>query len=215
MSWSKKTKLNDYEKIMSEFKSDIVNNKTTEQYNDINKGYKAIKKYYEDKYKNEEFDIKIEKIRIERNLGIHHNDMTSFGLTYFVTIIGVIFYFVFQFIINAFDKYNNSLKMVATVFFLGGMFYTVMSVVGKEITKDKPRNLMLNISLKVLKDIEKEEVKKLDIQQRIEQYANVQDEVAATSDIIIDNDQNDKEAKSSGKYIKGFINIIINKRYSK
>ena len=74
---------------------------------------------------------------------------------------------------------------------------------------------MLYISLKVLDDIEKEEAKKLDILQRIEQYHNVKDEFAATSDSIIDNNQKDREVKGSGKYIKGFINIIIKKRFSK
>ncbi|MBW9170764.1 hypothetical protein K2F43_06030 [Clostridium estertheticum] len=174
MSWTRKKKLSDYQKAISEFNSDMKSTKTTEQYDNINKIYKQIKKYYEAKRINEDFDMNIEKIRIQRNLGVHPNNFMSFGIACYIAIIGTIFYFMIQITISYLDKYGNEIiKFGISLFFLVLLFKTISSTFGKEIIKDKPRNLMMNISIKVLDDIEKEvaeEVDRLEKQQRIEQY---------------------------------------------
>lgn len=192
----KKDKESDYVKILAEFNSDMCNIKTANQYYNIKKSYRYIKTYYENKIKNKDFDINIEKFRVERNLGIQPNKMLSFSIDYYVAFIGIIFYFIFQSLIVYFDKYSKEIGMVIAS--LLAILYLIARTIGKDIIRDKPRNLMLNISLRVLEDLEKEitEVKFNKINQI------TQDEVAVT---------NIKDAGNDNpklKITKWFLNFI-------
>ncbi|MBZ9635510.1 hypothetical protein [Clostridium sp. FP1] len=152
----RKNKLSDYDKIISKFNSDISNKGTIIQYNNIDKVYNYIKKYYIKKKKQERFSISMEKIRIKDNLGMHPNNLTSSSLAYYIAVIGSIFYFTFQCVINYLNSFinNEATKFGLTLLFLFAMILFVSYIIGKDILKGKPRNLMLNISLKVLEDIE-------------------------------------------------------------
>jgi len=164
---NKKNRENGYQKIMREFNFDMNTIKTTNQHNHIKKAYSDIKVYYEEKNKDEDFDMKSEKIRIAQNIKVHPNNIITKLL-------------------------RKSSKKVAC------------------------RNLMLNISLRVLEDLE-EAIDKLEMRQWIlenfndrdlskRKFINAQDEVAATS--ICDDAANKKSAINL-RFINGFINIVF------
>lgn len=175
-------KLSKYEKIINKFNADMENAKTTEQYDNINKAFTYIKTYYEEKNKNNEFSIKAEKIRIEDNIGIHASNIISFSMAYYIAIIGSLFYFMFELVINAFNKYNNEINGGLTIVFLLTMLFFSSYIIGEGLKKEGLRNLRLNISLKVLDNIEneifeerktaKEQAGKLERQQGIEESLN-------------------------------------------
>ena len=149
-------KLSKYEKIINKFNVDMENTKTIEQYDNINKAFTYIKTYYEAKNKNKEFSIKAEKIRIEDNIGIHASNIISFSMAYYIAIIGSLFYFMFELVINAFNKYNDEINVGLTIFFLLTILFFSSYIIGESLKKEGLRNLRLNISLKVLDNIEKE-----------------------------------------------------------
>ncbi len=153
MIWTRKKKLSDYQKAISEFNSDMKSTKTSEQYNNINKTYQDIKTYYEAKINKKDIDINIEKIIIERNIGIHHNDVIALSLASYIAVLGSAFYFLIQQTIITFSTSNNEINFGLTFVFLLGVLCITSHNVEKNIKKENPRNLMLNISLKVLDDI--------------------------------------------------------------
>ena len=154
MFWNQNN-LNEYEKIIKEFNNDIYSTKTIDKYNNIHKAYAAIKKHYEGKIRNKDLDIKSERIRIEQNLGMKSNNIITFSISYYIAIIGTIFYFIFQTLLNNFDIYSKEIRLWVSLAFLIGMLCYVTIFIGNGMEKYKPRNLMLVISLKVLEDIEK------------------------------------------------------------
>ena len=178
----RKVKFSKYEKIINKFNVDMEDTKTIEQYDNINKAYMYIKIYYEKKNKDNKFSIKAEKIRIEENIGSNGSNIISFGMAYYIAIIGSLFYFMFELVITAFNKYSNEINVGLTIVFLLTMLFFSSYIIGEGIKKEGLRNLRLNISLKVLENIEKEiddeqirekeKVGKLEIQQRSEEYLN-------------------------------------------
>ena len=178
----RKVKFSKYEKIINKFNVEMEDAKTTEQYDNINKVFTYIKIYYEKKNKDKKFSIKAEKIRIEDNIGSNASSIISFSMAYYIAIIGSLFYFMFELVITAFNKYSNEINVGLTIAFLLTMLFFSSYIIGEGIKKEGLRNLRLNISLKVLENIEKEiadeqkrekeEVGKLEIQRRIEEHLN-------------------------------------------
>ncbi|MBU3182940.1 hypothetical protein [Clostridium psychrophilum] len=178
----RKIKLSKYEKIINKFNVDMEDTKTIEQYDNINKAFMYIRIYYEKKNKDKKFSIKAEKIRIEENIGSNGSNIISFGMAYYIAIIGSLFYTMFELVITAFNKYSNEINVGLTIVFLLTMLFFSSYIIGEGIKKEGLRNLRLNISLKVLENIEKEiddeqkrekeKVGKLEIQQRSEEHLN-------------------------------------------
>ena len=200
-----KDKISEYDKIIGEFNIDRASLEVSKQYEEILNVYKDIKTYYKDCFKNDQIDIKIEKIRIEKAIGKHPNSGASFTMSYYVTIAGSIFYFMIQNIISIFDKYSKVLNVIGSSIFLLIMLYYVTTIVGKDLRKDKSRNLMLNISLQVLEDIEKE------IDQCNNNTYYAEDEIAATVENEKDNNGNKIDDHRQNQ-INGLINIVFNKK---
>lgn len=184
MRWFKKKTpiLNIYEKMINEFNLDINDIKTIEYNNHINKTYRDIKKYYEERIKDKSFNISSEKIIVEQDLGIIPNNVRSMSLTFFVAVVGTIFYFVIQIVLKLFDKYSDVANFYLSLAFLFLMILYLGATLGKDIKKDNPRNLMLYISLQVLKDIEKEMEYKASIKSTQEEIALTELEEDKTKD---------------------------------
>lgn len=177
----KKIELTNYQKVMNVFKSDN-NSDATKSCGNINKIYIEVREYYINKRRKEKFDIKIEKIRIEQNLGSFFNNFTAYNMAFYIAVFGSLFYFMIQTILSYIDTGNKIFDSVLSLMVLLGFLFFITKEIDKSIQKDKPRNFMLNISLKVLEDIEnedanklsksKEDADKLEKQQRLEQYIN-------------------------------------------
>ena len=176
--------------------------------------------------------MKIEQLRIKTSLENHSSKFTVIIFSYYIAIVGSAFYLVFQSILSAFDKYSKGLNIVISMIYLLAMLYYITSAFRKGWKNNISKNLMLNLSLQVLQDIEKEQVKvneeavKLENRKWIEQnfnkgklfkqkFIDTQNEVAAT-EIKSNEDENKKLYKNPKNIgdLNGFINIVFYKKFS-
>ena len=189
-----KDKRNLNEKVMDEFNLDNSAD-ATKGYNNIKKAYEDIEKFYRAKIKNEDFDIKIEKIRIENKLGKYETKISKLGFSYIIMIFGNIFYFMLQSIFQ-YMNYNRTLNLILDFISLISILIIVLRSVGKDVNKENPKGIMLNVSLKVLDELKKEN-------------PNLKNnEVAATSEDEIGKKNNRRD----DRVIKGLINIVTVKK---
>ena len=150
--------------------------------------------------------IKFEKYRVENNKFSIETNTNGFLINIFCLLITII--------IACFISLNGITDGLKIAIML--MYALLILILANLNFKDNINVRIYDLAFKVLEDIEVEFIEKLEEQQRIEQHLIAQDQVAATSnDRIIDNTQNDKTSKGNGKCVKGFINIIINKRICK
>ncbi|SMC19357.1 hypothetical protein SAMN02745134_00808 [Clostridium acidisoli DSM 12555] len=188
----KKPNKNIYDKVMDEFNSDNIT-EADKSYSNIKKIYDEIKEFYKNKINNEEMNIKFEKIRIEEKLGKYSTDITEFGVSYFIVIFGNIFYFMIQDIFQ-YWSFNRTINFALNFVTLAIFLVVTMKSIGKDLKKESPKGLMLNISLKVLDELENEinEMNKLS-SQKVEDTLDEQ--------VKIDNISNDV------KQIREFLGI--------
>lgn len=191
----KKPNKNIYDKVMDEFNSDNIT-EADKSYSNIKKIYDEIKEFYKNKINNEEMNIKFEKIRIEEKLGKYSTDITEFGVSYFIVIFGNIFYFMIQDIFQYWN-FNRTINFALNFITLAIFLVVTMKSIGKDLKKESPKGLMLNISLKVLDELECAYKNNRDNNLSIQ-------EVAATEQDNI----NKKNNRKDDRVIKGFINIV-------
>ncbi|MBM7869254.1 hypothetical protein JOC70_000723 [Clostridium pascui] len=148
---------NYYEKLKNEFTS-YTNEVSLKEYNDIEKIYNDIREYYKEKIKNKEINLSVEKIRLERSLGKHSGAGFSYSIAFIIAIAGGIFSSIIQQIIKIVEMENNfkTSGIVISIFVLLGVYLYAIFALGKDLNKYKPRDVMLNISLKVIEELEKE-----------------------------------------------------------
>ncbi|EGT5618958.1 hypothetical protein BUL45_07715 [Clostridium perfringens] len=141
-----KSKFDIYKQIFDEYQSDKVKNE------DIKKLYVYIKNKYIKKLKKGELDLRIERIRIEEELNKSNSKYTDkdeklrvmIGTLYLTVTINL----VLEFLKTNFDsKYSFGLGLLFVVYIL----YKIDKIIRKN--KNKEKDLVNKISLKVLDDI--------------------------------------------------------------
>jgi hypothetical protein len=81
--WEKETQ---HEKIMKELNK-LEKGDYDQAYKESEAIYESVKKHYLRKIKSPGFDIKIEKIRLEQNLGMHNSVATTSSINYYGAIL--------------------------------------------------------------------------------------------------------------------------------
>lgn len=170
MIWKKKKNKYDIKKYEREIKEFSNYNNEYSFYNEL---YEKVKFHYIEKIERGTIDIKIEKIRLESYMGKHLSMSMNFILYYFIAIFGGIFTVTIQEAVKIFKYSSPPINTIILFIVLAVIIY----VVDKNVKKDKPKDVIAFVSLKVLEDIEKEYV----VLKELENIRN-HDEVAATLD---------------------------------
>lgn len=166
---NKKKKMSFYELVMEEFEKD----KERSESGKIKCIHHEIKEYYKEQVSTKKIDIKIEKIRLEKLTGKYNSELVKYNISFYIALMCAIFPLYFQELFRT-TKFNNP---VIILFILCSIIFVLIYFFSKESDKDKPKSLMLNLSLKVLEELE-EELKETD--------DGVVDEVAITQDNKLD-----------------------------
>ncbi|MBC2579978.1 hypothetical protein [Clostridium sp. DJ247] len=180
-----------YKRVVSEFLKDKNYNK--EQYKNIRKIYKDITEYYDNRIKEDkDFDVKIEKLRLERNFGKQVGIATNYNIAFYIAILCPLVVLILQ---ESLDNFKSSYKFIGIIGIVIMIFVLVFMFM-RESDKVNPRELMILISLKVLEDMEKQNQSKNNLPI---------DEVAATID---DNIEKDIVSKRNNRGMGWILNII-------
>lgn len=142
---------NNSNKIIDEFNK-YNSPKELEKYEELKNVYSKIRAYYEAKVINNEVDLKIEKIRLERNLGKQLGASITYIIAFGISILGALM----SVLIQETLKIVNSHYWILTFLVIGALYFFIMRSIGNEAEKARPRDIMLNISLKVVEELEKE-----------------------------------------------------------
>ncbi|KZL88782.1 hypothetical protein [Clostridium magnum] len=148
---SKKVIESDEKKSIREF-DDYFKLYQEKESKEVEELYTHIKESYKLRFKDNQIKIKIEKINLERNIGKYQGALRKHGLTFLIGILGVMIQLLLPEFLKMFGINNSSLNFA--VMFICLIFF--MSAVGKDFDKERPKDLMKFIALKVLEDIEKE-----------------------------------------------------------
>ncbi|MCY6370766.1 hypothetical protein [Clostridium ganghwense] len=165
----KKTKKTQLEECLEEFNKYIHSEDKTKEYMGLSEVYTQIKECYTEKIKNNQIDIKIEKIQLEKRLGRYNGAASNYDIMLFISIIAAMFSLYFNVYFNAVKVWNFKENIWVSTIFLVVLTLIIIKAFSKDIDKDKPKDIMYHISLKVLKDIEEEQIKK-EKMENIKQY---------------------------------------------
>ncbi|WP_160678737.1 hypothetical protein [Clostridium sp. C8-1-8] len=154
----KKNEAFDYNKYISEFidfKDSIDKNN---EYVALNNLYSEIYKFYKGRMQENDFDISIERILLEKRAGKYNGEKykanISIMLGFFCALTPVY--------IQGFVELNPSNKAIIYILSTLVAFGVVYRELSKSVDSDKGKDVVYNVSLKVLSCIEKEiELKKV------------------------------------------------------
>lgn len=136
-----------YEKGISYFR-EMINSD-----NNISKLYKNIKSVYKSKLMKGTLNIKYEKLKIQERQGKLKGSGEDFQFSYFVSIFAVLFTFLFQ---SLFNEAKYIVPVAVAV-----ILVVLISEIIKRTKLNRSINMTLAISLMVLEELEKEQVKSL------------------------------------------------------
>lgn len=161
-----------YKSIISEFLKD--KNYSNDQYESISKIYMDIRDYYCNKLKEDSnFNIKVEKLRLERNFGKHTSGLTNFNIAFYIAFGSALIIILLQELIKTFTSNYKYAGVIGIAIIM--ISFVLMFI--RESNKTNPKEVMILISLNVLEDIEKEinenkarEEKKVNREKAIEEF---------------------------------------------
>ncbi|ERI91028.1 hypothetical protein HMPREF1982_03393 [Clostridiales bacterium oral taxon 876 str. F0540] len=182
-----KKNMSNYLKIIDESLND------SDEYNYYNLLYNSIKERYLEKIKNQELDIKVEKIRLKSKSGGYSGSVTSFSVNLIILALTI---FMTGFI-QAYSVSDYKYKFAVIIAISIAFYIIILNVISKDALKRK--DYISAICLDVLDNIEHE----------MKYVANSQianDEVAAT----IETDESSKQVKPSSNQTNGNWNVEIN-----
>ncbi|MBC2580823.1 hypothetical protein [Clostridium sp. DJ247] len=183
-----------YKRVASEFLKDKNYNKV--QYENIRKIYKDIAEYYNNRIKEDkDFDIKIEKLRLERNFGKQVGIATNYNIAFYIAILCPLVVLIVQ---ESLENFKSNYKFIGIIGVIIMIFVLVFMFM-RESDKVNPRELMILLSLEVLDDMEKQNQSKSN---------SSFDEVAATRDEVIEKDIVSKRNNRGMGWILNIIPII-------
>lgn len=133
-------------------------------YNNVLNVYNHIKSVYKNKIENKEIDITIEKIRLEKNVGKYQSSATKNSTAIITGMICVFIQFAIIDGMKILGVQNDIIKYFLTYVVL----FWFLNYMGKDTSKSKPNDIMINISLKVLDELEKEDSKQNVKQEELE-----------------------------------------------
>lgn len=142
----------DKNKLLLEFNKYINDENKHNRYNHIQELYLKAREHYNKKIKDKDFDIKIEKIKIEKKLGNYSGIMSKSNEAIFVGI----FSGVFPLFIERIGLFDEGGNMIRTMLYFFYVLILVAFTFGPTIKKDSTKDAMLYICLNVLNEIEKE-----------------------------------------------------------
>lgn len=141
----------DIEKGIKEF-NDYFQSTQERENKEIDDLYNHIREAYRIKFNNDEIKIKIEKMNIERNIGRYQGALRKNGLTLFIGILGIMI----QLMLPEFLRMLNINNPAVNFIIMGIFIVWFISNIGKDFDKQRPRDLMNFVALKVLDDMENE-----------------------------------------------------------
>lgn len=141
------------EKILEEFNNGSISY-NMKDYNDVKEVYDEIKKEYELKISKNEIEIKYEKIRLEKNLEKYNGDEIKDDASLYIAIIAAV-------LTSAIQEVLKDIAIWAHLLIIVGVIFGVTYFVSKSINRIRPIDEMKYISLKVLDDIEKNGIDKV------------------------------------------------------
>lgn len=170
MSWIKKKEkikeINIFKECSKAFEKETSMDTDDKKYQEARELYSEIRKYYLAKYKKDEYYLKVEKVRLEQQLGKYTSDIVNHNINLYIGIFSALVALLMESIgifdvikISAFsDDINSSLNnLLKVVTFLVILFSLIYSITSDKTTKSQNEKVILgNIKLKVLEDIEKE-----------------------------------------------------------
>lgn len=144
------------EELMKEF--DVLHNiEGVNEYKNIKDTYYKLKEFYKKKIKHKEIETQIEKIRLEKKLGRYEGKVIQFNSAFVCAFCSSILIVIIQVMLQIYNNKNSALiGELFTLFTLLILFIYIIYDFTKDSTKQKPKDLIIFISLKVLDDIEKE-----------------------------------------------------------
>ena len=148
--FGKKNK-NSYDKILKQF-NQYNSAEELKKYDELKSVYEEIRRFYEKKFNDNAIELKIEKIRIERNLGKQFGVSIGYIITFGISIMGAIISISIQETLKNISPHYWILNFIVII----SLYFLIMSSIGKEAEKARPRDIMLNISLRVIEELEKE-----------------------------------------------------------
>ncbi len=120
-------------------------------YNNFNSLYNHILGFYLLKIKNDKMDIKIEKMIIEKRIGKYSSESSKFSITFLIGIASALL----PLYIQSFVELNNRNKAVVMLCLVCFSFFMIVKSIGKDINHDKDKDIVYNVSIKVLEELDK------------------------------------------------------------
>lgn len=141
-----------YNKYFEEFLRFKDSKDRENEYEAMSMLYTQVYEFYKYKIKYQQLDIISEKLVLERRSGRYTSEKSKNNLT---ILIGMALALV-PIYIQGFSELNVRYKAIISIVSVIGIFSMVVKDISKEIIRDKNRDAMFNVCLKVLDDIEKE-----------------------------------------------------------
>jgi hypothetical protein len=152
MFWSKRKVKGEKEAYLLEFRNYMNDEGKRQVYKEIDALYKEIKLYYSEKMKDYNFDIKIERIQLEKNLGKFEGPLSNFNMAILIGIITAVFPGYLE-TYGVFTAKGNII--VSSIAFL--IFCVILTLqLKKPFKKDKIKEVTLSVCLIVLDELEAE-----------------------------------------------------------
>lgn len=140
-------------------------NKNEKGYIEASNLYNEVKEYYKLKLRDENFNLVVEKIRLESIVGKFDNNIKNFSINYLNSFMFVIITLylegikLFEFQLKWFP--NDNVNSILTIFSKGILFMLIIYITQKIIfskgtKKERNDEVLNNVKLKVLEEIEKE-----------------------------------------------------------
>jgi hypothetical protein len=148
----KDTDILDYNNYLSEFTRFKDSVDKINEYDAIRKLYDEIFNFYKNKINDKRFDIKIEKLLLERRMGKYNSEKSKAGIAMVIGLFCALVPIYVQGFVELSTKYRALIYIGSVIM----IFYTIYHEFGKDVIEDKNKDVMYNVSLKVLADIEKE-----------------------------------------------------------
>lgn len=171
MLWNKRKVERRKDIYLLEFKNYMKNEAKEQGYKEIDSLYKEIKQYYKEKTKDENFDLKIERIQLEKDLGKFEGTMSNLNMALFIGLITA----VFPSYLEAFGIFSDRGNAISSIVSFAFFCIILMLQFKNPFKKDKRKEIVLSVSLKVLDDIESEnKEKEIRMREESERISNQQ-----------------------------------------
>lgn len=156
---------NKYIKLFNEFQNDEYKKK---EYHEFKTLYKCIRDYYIENISKKEIDGKIERAVLEKKLGRYNGQSYQLNSSLMIGLVCSLLPLYLQSFVQFSDKYKALLMLSSVVI----AFITIVKSIGKDLTHDRDKDTVFDLSVKILDEIEKEGDKNCEILREVAAESN-------------------------------------------